>query len=255
MSRDTIIEETHGAVRLFKLHRPEAKNAFNNKMYLELSEAIDTASHDPAVRVLVITGDGDVYSAGQDLHEMKMPEPGAPIGFDHLITALTNCSKPILTAVNGLALGVGTTMLLHTDINYIAKGAKLKCPFVPLGVVPEAGSSYLLPKMMGPQQAAEFLFTGRWLFSDEAVEYGLALEEIPAQRLLQTVLNKAEAIAKQPPAALQATKALLKASNREPIDRARHQENEAFAKRLGSPENLEAISAFFEKRDPDFSKL
>ena len=254
MTGPTIVQEKSDHVRLLKLHRPEAKNAFNNEMYLELAQAIDDASEDEETRVIVITGDGDVFSAGQDLHEMNIPESGEIVGFDRLITSLNECPKPILAAVNGLALGVGVTMLLHTDINYIAKGAKLKCPFVSLGVVPEAGSSYLLSKVLGAQQAAEFLYTSRWLFSDEAVEFGLALEEIPVVRLLQTVLHKAHAIAKMPPEAVQATKALLRKSEHETIEKARKRENEAFIGRLGSPENLEAIAAFFEKRKPDFTK-
>ncbi len=249
-----ILKDTTDGVRLLTLDRPEAKNAFNNVMYLELADAIDEAARDASIRVLVITGKGKIFSAGQDLHEMKLPTPDEVVGFDRLISALVDCAKPVLAAVNGPAIGVGTTMLLHTDINYVAKGAKLKCPFVPLGVVPEAGSSYLLPKLMGAQQAAEFLFTGRWLFSDEAVEYGLAIEEVPAERLLQTVLRKATAIAQLPPAAVQATKKLLRKADRKAVKKARERENEVFIERLGSPENVEAITAFFEKREPDFQK-
>lgn len=254
MTSPMILKNTTDGVRLLTLDRPQAKNAFNNTMYLELADAIKEAACDESVRVLVITGKGKIFSAGQDLHEMKLPTSGEVIGFDHLITSLVECPKPVLAAVNGPAIGVGTTMLLHTDINYIAKGAKLKCPFVPLGVVPEAGSSYLLPKLMGAQHAAEFLFTGRWLFSDEAVEYGLALEEVPAERLLQTVLGKATAIAQLPPAAVEATKKLLRKSDRKAVEKARERENEVFIERLGSPENIEAITAFFEKREPDFGR-
>ena len=186
---------------------------------------------------------------------MKAPPEGEVYGFELFVNALIACEKPVLTAINGLALGIGVTMLLHTDINYIARGARLKCPFVPLGVVPEAGSSLLLPAIMGAQRAAEFLFTSPWLSSTQAVEFGLAVEEIAPDRLLQAVIDKAEVIATQPPESVQATKRLMKADATQAIDQARKRENAVFVERLGSPENKEAIAAFFEKRAPDFSKF
>ena len=255
MTDPTLLISDENRVRLIKLNRPAVKNAFNNDMYAALGHTINDAMASKEVRVIVITGNGDIFSAGQDLSEMKNASLDEASGFEILLDAFAACDKPILTAINGLALGIGVTMLLHTDINHIAEGARIKCPFVPLGIVPEAGSSALFPMIMGPQKAANFLFTSPWLSSSEAVEYGLVFEELPAEQLLPTVIAKAEEIAAQPPGSVQATKRLLKTDRALTIKTARNNENTVFLERLNSPENHEAIAAFFEKRVPDFSKF
>jgi enoyl-CoA hydratase/carnithine racemase len=249
---DELVKETpHGFVRLLAMNRPGRKNAFNNALYRAMAAAITAARDDAGVRVLVITGAGDAFSAGQDLREMSAdPESGFPA----FIAALTACDKPILAAVNGVGIGIGLTMLLHTDINYIAAGARLRVPFVTLGVVPEAASSLLLPVVAGHQRAAEILFTARWITAEEAVALGLAIAVVPADRLLDTTLAKAAEIAAQPPDAVRHTKRLLTVWKQQAIAEARRREDEAFQQRLGTPENLEAIRAFFEKRPPDFRR-
>lgn len=256
MSEKTVLEETRGHVRLLTMNRPAAKNAFNNRMYNDLADALDAAMSERAVRVIVITGSGDAFSAGQDLNEMTTTTPdGGPIGFERLLDALGACDKPILAAVNGVALGIGMTMLGHTDLNYFATTARMKCPFTSLGVTPEAASSLLFPRLMGTQRTNEFLFTARWMNAEEAVAIGLGLAVVPLAELLPTVLAKAEAIAAMPPRAVQATKQLLKASDAELIRAVRTRENTSLAARIGSKENLEAIAAFFEKRMPRFDDL
>lgn len=253
MARTTILEETDGHVRILVMHRPAAKNAFNNAMYNELADAIGEAVADAKVRVLVITGEGDAFSAGQDLNEMTTTTPeGGPIGFERLLDALVGCDKPILAAVNGVALGIGMTMLGHTDVNYFATTARLKCPFTSLGVTPEAASSLLFPRLLGVQRANEFLFTARWMSAEEAVACGLGVALVPPGELMATARVKAKEIAAMPPRAVQATKRLLKAADAELVASTRTRENASLAARIGSKENLEAISAFFEKRAPDF---
>jgi enoyl-CoA hydratase/carnithine racemase len=146
-------------------------------------------------------------------------------------------------------------MLLHTDVNYIADDARLRGPFTTLGVVPEAAASFLFPELVGYQRAAEILLTARWISAAEAVELGLALEAVPRDRLLEVAMAKAAEIAARPPAAVRHTKRLLKVWRSQAVRDARRREDEAFQERLGTPENIEAISAFFAKRPPDFDSL
>jgi enoyl-CoA hydratase/carnithine racemase len=254
MSDELVRLERRGHVGLVTLSRPEKKNAFNNAMYLAGARALLAARADKEIRVLLITGAGSTFCAGQDFTEMNA-DSGVEHGFPAFVEALIDCDKPILTAVNGVGIGLGLTMLLHTDINYIAEGARLRLPFVTLGVVPEAASSYLLPVVVGAQKAAEILFTARWITAEESVAMGITFAVAPAEQLLATALAKAEEIAANPPAAVRHTKRLLRVWRRQAIVEARRREDEAFQQRLGTPENLEAISAFFEKRPADFSNV
>lgn len=183
---------------------------------------------------------------------MAMPDEGTPLGFVQLLDALVACDLPILTAVAGYAVGIGATMLLHTDINIVAQGTRLRFPFVALGVVPEAASSAILPALMGHQRAAEILYTSRWIDAAESVELGLAVATQPPESLLEHTLALARQIASQAPQALKATKRLLKAASAAPIRAALDREYAIFTDHLGSPENLEAIQAFFDKRAPNF---
>lgn len=249
----TILEESHGYVRLLRIHRPEAKNAFNRVTYLALAEAITRADADKTVRVLLITGSGDAFSAGQDLAEMtQLFDPSQPIGFERLVDALVACGKPVLTAVNGLAVGIGTTMLLHTDLNYLGRSARFRCPFTSLAVVPEAGSSFLLWRMAGPQKAADFLLRSRWWNAEEALAAGLGVAVVDDATLLDTALAAAQELAKLPPSSVRETKRLMHAADAQLVKDARDRENAAFVDRLASAEMKEAIQAFFEKRAPKF---
>jgi enoyl-CoA hydratase/carnithine racemase len=166
--------------------------------------------------------------------------------------ALTAFDKPLLAAVNGVGVGIGLTLLLHCDVVLIAEGARLRAPFVPLGVVPEAASSYLLPLQLGHQRAAELLFTADWVDARGAVALGLASRAVPRDRLLPEARAIAARMAAQPLGALRWTKRMLLAVRADGIRAARAREDAAFAVRVGSPENREALRAFFEKRPPDF---
>lgn len=247
-------QDRQGHVNVLTFNRPEKRNAFNNAMYLAAAEAMRASQEDAAIRVLLLTGAGDTFCAGQDFTEMSA-DAGPEHGFPSFMQALADCDKPIVTAVNGVGVGLGLTMLLHTDVNFIAEGARLRAPFVTLGVVPEAASSLLLPLVVGPQKAAEILFTARWIAAEECVALGIAFAVVPPARLFETALAKASEIAAHPPSAVRHTKRLLRVWMRQAIADARGREDEAFQERLGTPENLEAIRAFFERRPADFDKL
>ena len=257
MKLETLIEEIAGGVAVFTMNRPRQRNAFTNRMYDELRDALRDAQENDAVHVAIITGAPGAFSAGQDLGEMSKPpdEDRSEHGFGPFMDRLCQFDKPLLAAVNGVGVGIGLTMLLHCDIVYIADGARLRAPFVPLGVVPEAGSSYLLPLASGHQRAAEVFYTAEWIDAKRALELEIASRICAPDELLPAIRAKAVEIAAQPLGSLRETKRLLLAIRAEPVRAARAREDEVFARRLGTPENVEAIKAFFEKRQPDFSKI
>ncbi|MFN8542795.1 MAG: enoyl-CoA hydratase-related protein [Candidatus Binatia bacterium] len=251
-TRETVLEERDGGVLVLTMNRPRQRNAFNRQMWHELRDALRDAQENPAVRAVVVTGRDGAFSAGQDLGEMSGAEDP---GFSAFMDRLCEFDKPLLAAVNGVGVGIGLTLLLHCDVVYIAEGARLRPPFVTLGVVPEAASSYLLPVAIGWQHAAEVLFTADWIDAARAVALGIASRLCAPDALLPAVRALAARIAAQPPQAVRETKRLLMATRAEQIRAARAREDRAFVGRVGSAENLEAIAAFFEKRPPDFSKL
>ena len=251
MTRQSLREETQGAVRTLIFDRPEARNAFDAQQYRLLKQALDRAADDDAVKVVILTGAGDAFTAGQDLAEMAQPAAGATGGehpFGACLDRVISFDKPLLAAVNGVGVGLGLTILLHCDVVYIAKGARLRVPFVSLGVVPEAASSYLLPLRVGHQAAAEILFTADWVSSERAVEIGLAARELRREQLLPELHALAARIAQHPIGSLRHTKRLVRACDADAIRAARAREDAAFRERIGSPENLEAIRNFFAKR-------
>jgi len=231
-------------------NRPERKNAFDNPMWNAARDALRDAMADDAVRAVVVTGAGAAFSAGQDLGEMAMPTlgEGEAHGFGAFMDALCAFDKPLLAAVNGVGVGIGLTLLLHCDAVFIAEGARLRPPFVELGVVPEAASSYLLPAQIGWQRAAEVLFTADWIDAARAVELGLASRLCAPDRVVAEVRALAARIAGQPPGAVRHTKRLLLATRAEQVRAARAREDAAFVERVGSAENLEAIQRFFARR-------
>jgi enoyl-CoA hydratase/carnithine racemase len=250
-TRQSLREETKDAVRTLVFDRPEARNAFDAQQYRLLKQALDRAADDDTVKVVILTGEGEAFTAGQDLAEMALPAAGATGGehpFGACLDRVISFDKPLLAAVNGVGVGLGLTILLHCDVVYIAKGARLRVPFVSLGVVPEAASSYLLPLRVGHQAAAEILFTADWIRSERAVEIGLAAREFPREQLLPEMNALAARIAQHPLGSLRHTKRLVRACDADAIRAARAREDEAFRERIGSPENLEAIRSFFAKR-------
>jgi enoyl-CoA hydratase/carnithine racemase len=227
--------DDHGAVRLLTLNRPAALNAFDSQLYRAAGAAFDAAREDDGVKVVVVTGAGRAFSAGQDLDEMARLAAGDQVesGFPALLDALQAFDKPLVAAVNGAAVGIGFTMLPHCDIVLAAEGARFRVPFAEMGVPPEAASSYLLPATMGWQRAAHVLFTSPWLTASEAVEHGIALRVVPAVRLLPEALDLAASIAKSPLAALRAIKAAMLAARADAVAAARAREEAAFARTLG----------------------
>jgi len=258
MNRETVLFERRDGVALLTLNRPEKRNAFNDRQYDDLAGALSEARADEAIKVAVITGAAGAFSAGQDLGEMGAPpehDDGQPHGFLPFVDELSTFDLPLIAAVNGVAVGIGLTMLLHCDLVYVAHSARLRAPFVSLGLVPEAGSSLLFQSIVGPQAAAELLYTTGWIDAERAVAIGLAAAAFPDDELLERTLERASQIAAQPRAALRSTKQLLLDVRSEALTAARQRENPAMAQLIGSPANVEAIRAFREKRSADFSGL
>ena len=249
-------------VRVLTLNRPDALNAFNDELYHTAGYALEEAAERSDVACVVITGAGRAFSAGQDLGEMGRlsAETGhdfgdAGPGFPHFLDTLAAFSKPVIAAVNGIGVGIGMTMLLHVDLALISSTARLRAPFVPLGVVPEAAGSLLMPVIMGNQRAALKLYTGDWITAAEAVEFGLALRVVEPDALMPETMDLARRIAKMPVASLSATKRAVVEGRIDAVRAARAREDRAFTGMIGQPANMEAITAFLEKREPDFSRL
>ena len=251
------IVEDDERVRLITFNRPDALNAFDTPLYDAVADALESAADDDSIGAIVLTGAGRGFSSGQDLKEMATlasavggrgvdelsggDAPAVTSGFPHLLDALTAQPKPVLAAVNGVALGIGFTMLAHCDMVLVAEGARAKTPFTELGVAPEAASSYLFPLRMGWQRAARVLLGSEWVSAEQLVEYGLALEVVPADQLLDRTIALARTIAAMPTASVVATKRLMKEAHREQVARALTDEGNAFGTLLGSAANTAAI--------------
>lgn len=242
-------------VRLITLDRPDALNAFNNELYRAAREALEEAATQPDIGAVVITGAGRAFSAGQDIAEMGEITTGDEPGFPAFIDTVIAFPKPLLAAVNGLGVGIGFTLLAHCDLVFIASDARLRTPFTTLGVAPEAASSVLLPAVMGWQAAAHVLLTSDWIDADTAVQTGIAWRRCESDALLAETLAVARRIASRPLSSVMATKELMVAGRIDAVRAARAREDAAFGRLIGSAENVEAITAFFEKREPDFIKL
>jgi len=245
-------------VRWVTFDRPRALNAFDDDLYDAVRDALRDAAERPDVAVVVLTGEGRAFSAGQDLEELARPRvhhDGKPHGFTPFIETLESFPKPLVAAVNGIGVGIGLTLLLHCDLVLIAEDARLRAPFVSLGVTAEAGSTRLLPATIGWAETAHLLYTAAWLDAARAVEIGLAWRRVPGEHLLDEARTVARRIAEMPIASLVGTKKLLLAARLDAVRAARAREDVTFAWLAGGPANREAIAAFREKRDPDFSKL
>ncbi len=246
-------------VLLLTLNRPRKKNAFNDPQWDALAGALRDAREDPAVAVVVVTGAGDDFSAGQDLGAFGMPqEPradGHPNGYFGCMEALAAFDKPLLAAAKGVGVGIGATFLFHCDVVYVGESVRLRLPFVQLGLVPEAASSYLLQQAIGSQRAAELFYTAEWIDAKRALETGIAARAFSDGELLPATLAKAREMARWPVSSLQATKRCLLAAHGDAVGRALATEDEGMKQQAGSPENREAIAAFIEKRAADFSQF
>jgi enoyl-CoA hydratase/carnithine racemase len=247
-------------VRTLTLDRPEALNAFNEALYDAATKALLAAAVDPEVAVVLLTGAGRAFSAGTDLLEMHRmaTDPGftrGEHGFIGLVDALVDFPKPLVVAVNGLGLGIGATILGFADLGFMADDARLKCPFTALGVAPEAASSYLFPALVGRQNAAWALLSSSWITATEAQEMGLVKQVCAPADLMPTARRHAEVLASKPISSLVAVKRTMTEPHRDAIRAARDRENAAFAELMGGPANLEALAAFAEGREPDFTRL
>jgi enoyl-CoA hydratase/carnithine racemase len=252
---DHVLTSTANSILQIVLNRLEKKNALTVAMYSEMSDALEKADHDPAVRVVVITGQEGCFTSGNDVADFLQHPPLAEDSQAlRFLRAISTATKPVIAAVNGLAVGIGVTMLLHSDLVYAADSATFQLPFVNLALVPEAASSMLLPRMAGYHRAAEMLLLGERFDARVALETGLVNAVVPAAELTALVQGKAAALAAKPPAALRMTKALLK-REAESVPARMAQEGQYFAQQLKSPEAREAMEAFMQRRKPDFSRL
>ena len=258
-AESAVLRDLDDGVLLLTLNRPEKKNAFNDPQWDGLSRALLEAREDRAVAVVVVTGAGNDFSAGQDLSAFgaaaEAREDGHPNGYQGCMEVLYAFDKPLLAAAKGVGVGFGATFLFHCDIVYVGESVRLRLPFVHLGLVPEAASSYMLQAAIGSQRAAELFFTAEWIDATRAVETGIAARAFSDDELLEATFAKAREIAQFPVSALQATKRTLLAARRAGIGVAAEAEALGMAAQAGSPENVEAISAFMQKRKPDYRKF
>ncbi|MCM0082169.1 enoyl-CoA hydratase [Geomonas sp. Red32] len=251
-----ILSQCEGGILTLCFNRPDKKNALNLSMYRELSERLRSADGDDSVRVILLTGSGDSFTSGNDLADfLASPPTGNDSPVMQFLLAISEARKPIVAAVNGAAVGVGVTMLLHCDLVYAAQGAAFQMPFVNLGLCPEAGSTLLLPRMMGHQRAAELLLLGETFTAQTAREVGIVSEVHPDENLAAVARDKAVKLAAQPAASVRLAKSLLKREYRVGLKETIVEEGAQFMKRLASPEAAEALQAFMQRRQPDFSKF
>jgi len=251
-----IISELSGSILRVQLNRLDKKNAMTSSMYVTLADLLNDAARDEQIRVVLWYGAGDSFSAGNDVEDFLKNPPGpgeSPQA--RLMNALINFDKPLVAAVQGAAIGGGTTMLTHCDFVYAGESAKFQMPFINLGLVPEFGSSYSLPMRIGHLRAAELILLGLPFDARRAAELGLVTRVAPDEKLMATATETAHKLAQKPIGALRACKRLMKLSSREQIEQAMKLEGEEFALRVRSAEAREAFTAFIEKRPPDFTRV
>ncbi len=253
MNGEIDVARDEGVLRI-TFNRPAKKNALTRAMYTTLAAELADAEADPAVRVVLFTGGPETFSAGNDLGDFLAADrdlsPAAAF-----IRALARATKPMVAAVSGLAVGVGATMLLHCDLTYVGRSASLSFPFLNLAVVPEAGSTVLLPAVIGLPRATRLLYFGEKLSGEEAARLGVVTEAVDDDKVQERAVAQARLVAQRPRQALMATRALLRRPFAAAVDEAIRRELEAFERQLYSAEAREAMTAVLEKRPPDFSKL
>lgn len=245
---------TLNGVATIEIARPEKKNALTQAMYQAMADALNAAQADAAVRSVLLVGQPGVFTSGNDIEDFTRRPPQSEESPVHrFMQALESCEKPVVAAVTGAAVGIGTTLLLHCDFVFVSDEARLAMPFVSLGLVPEFASSLLVPRLMGHAKAAEKLLLGDPFTASEAVECGIANAVLPAGEVARHARRVAERFNSLPPSAVRETKRLMRAGLREQVRRTMAAEGEMFAQRLRSPEAQEAFQAFFQKRKPDFT--
>ena len=254
MTDDVVITRTDGVMEL-RFNRPEKKNALTRAMYGAVADAFAAADNDPAVRVLVLTGTGDTFTSGNDIKDFQQRAASTnSSSASPFLVALSTLQKPLVAAVNGAAVGVGTTMLAHCDLIVAARSARFVMPFTGLGLVPEAGSSLLFPQIVGLHRANALLLLGEPMTADQGHEWGFVHQVVDDEALMETAHALARRLAALPPAAVRQTKQLIRHGAAALPDRI-SEELTLFAARVRSPEAGEAFAAFVEKRRPDFSRF
>ena len=255
MSEDLVLRDLDDeGVMTLTFNRPERRNAFNPGLFRAVAEAVAEANDDPGVAVVILTGAGDDFSSGLDLAEFA-GDDSEPQPFELMMDAICDLDKPLLAAAKGCAIGFGVTALFHCDVVYLGESARMRMPFASLGLVTEAAACYLAPEVMGRKQAAELIFTAGWFDAAKALDYGIATAVVPDAELQGITLAKAREMAQWPISSLVEIKRIMKAAHSEAIGRARKLEMKGMMTLAGGPENVEAITAFLSKRDPDFKQF
>lgn len=251
-----VITELADKILTLRFNRPEKKNALTAVMYQTVADALNSAASDPAIRVVLITGTKDCFSSGNDLQDfLQNPplDPNAPVA--QFMRAVATFPKPLVGAVNGFAVGVGTTMLLQCDLVYAGASTRFQLPFVNIGICPELASSYVLPRSMGYARAAELVLLGEAFTAEKALAYGIINEVLPDAACEARAMDRARRLASQPPEAMRTAKALMRRWDQQTVLDAIAHEASYFMPMLGKGEAREAMTAFIEKRKPDFSKF
>ncbi|HEY0184249.1 MAG TPA: enoyl-CoA hydratase [Rhodopila sp.] len=244
-----------GPVLEVLFNRPEKKNALTQAMYAAVVDAFHRADADPAIRVVLLSGAGDTFTSGNDIKDFQArAATGEGLHASPFLDALSSLATPLIAAVNGAAIGVGTTMLAHADLVIAARSARFVMPFTSLGLVPEAASSLLFPRLLGHQRASALLLLGDPMDAQTAHEWGFVNQVVADADLMTTARGIAARLAALPPTAVRQTKSLIK-HGRTDVPGRIEQELTLFHERLHSPEAAEAFQAFVEKRKPDFSRL
>jgi len=247
-------------VLLVTLNRPRRKNAFSETQWRGLGDALTEAREDPRVAACVLTGAGGNFSSGVDLAsfgggDTSQASGEIASGFDHCVQSIFAFDKPLLAAVCGVAVGGGCTIAIASDIVYVGESVRMRLPFANLGLVPEIASSYTLQAQIGRQRAAELMFSAEWIGAERAVAVGMAAASFPDDEVLGATLGRAREIAQWPVSALRGIKRTLMQAHRAGIEAALAVEDEEMRRQAGTPENIEAVTAFMQKRAPDFKQF
>lgn len=255
-----ILTQQENGILTINFNRPEKKNAITQAMYQAMADALRDAETDVAVRAILITGKPEIFTAGNDLEDFmknarSLAEPDAVPPVYQFMQALNESGKPVIAAVSGAAVGIGTTLLMHCDMIYLADNAKLSMPFTQLGLCPEFASSMVFQQIVGYQRAAEKLMLGEAFSAAEAFEMGFVNKVLPLEELLPYAQQQAAKLAALPAASIRATKRLMKSNQPAAISTKMAEENKYFSAMLNAPEAKEAFMAFFQKRKPDFSQF
>lgn len=256
MSNPHLVVTQEGAVQTLRLNRPEKKNALDAALYTSLCDALDAAAGNADVRVVVLAGGAELFSSGNDLQDfMEFSGDIHALPVARFLRTLSAFPKPVVAAVNGAAVGIGTTMLLHCDLVYAGENARLQLPFVNLGLCPEFASSYLLPRLLGHVRAAELLMLGESIPAQKALALGLVNEVLPPAEVEARAHARAAQLAAQAPQALRITKRLMRAFHDVHLQQSLQTELDSFGALLQAGEFREAVAAFLGKRKPDFSRF